>query len=47
MTTERTFAPAKTSDQALMELERLSGIHYDGMLVRMLMRQLKTERTAR
>ena len=47
MTTERTFAPAKTSDQALTELERLSGIHYDGMLVRMLIRQLKTEKTAR
>jgi len=44
MTTERSFAPAKTSGQALAELERLSGIRYDGMLVRVLMRQLKTER---
>jgi HD-GYP domain-containing protein (c-di-GMP phosphodiesterase class II) len=47
MTTDRTFAPAKSSDQALAELERLSGIHYDGMLVRLLIRQLKTEKTAR
>src|SRR5215469_10073123 len=47
MTTDRTFAPAKSSDQALAELERLSGIYYDGMLVRLLIRQLKTEKTAR
>jgi len=46
MTTERTFAPAKTSSQALAELERLSGIRYDGMLVRILMRELKTERAS-
>ncbi|MBV8891646.1 MAG: diguanylate cyclase [Acidobacteria bacterium] len=47
MTSERAFASAKSSDQALAELERLSGIHYDGMLVRLLIRQLKTEKTAR
>ena len=46
MTTERSFAPAKTSGQALAELERLSGIRYDGMLVRVLLRQLKTERAS-
>jgi len=46
MTTERSFAPAKGSPQALAELERLSGIRYDGMLVRVLLRQLKTERTS-
>jgi diguanylate cyclase (GGDEF)-like protein len=46
MTTERSFAPAKSSPQALAELERLSGIRYDGMLVRVLLRQLKTERTS-
>ena len=45
MTTERSFAPAKSSGQALAELERLSGIRYDGMLVRVLLRQLKTERS--
>jgi HD-GYP domain-containing protein (c-di-GMP phosphodiesterase class II) len=44
MTTERSFAPAKGSGQALAELERLSGIRYDGMLVRVLLRQLKSER---
>ena len=46
MTTDRSFAPAKTSDQALAELEKLSGVRFDGMLVRLLIRQLKTERTA-
>ena len=44
MTTERSFAPAKSHEQALAELERLSGIRYDGMLVRLLIRQLKSER---
>jgi diguanylate cyclase (GGDEF)-like protein len=46
MTTERTFAPAKSSSQALAELERLSGIRYDGMLVRVLLRELKAERAS-
>jgi HD-GYP domain-containing protein (c-di-GMP phosphodiesterase class II) len=46
MTTERSFAPAKSSSQAMAELERLSGIRYDGMLVRVLLRQLKTERAS-
>lgn len=45
MTTERAFAPAKTHQEALDELEKLSGIRYDGMLVRLLIRQLKTEKT--
>ena len=45
MTTERSFAPSKTSDQALNELEELSGTRYDGMLVRILNRQLKAEKT--
>ena len=44
MTTDRSFAPAKSNEQALAELERLSGIRYDGMLVRLLIRQLKSER---
>jgi len=44
MTTERSFASAKSSEQALMELERLSGTRYDGMLVRILARELKSER---
>jgi len=42
MTTDRSFAPAKTSDQAMAEIEKMSGTRYDGMLVRVLMRQLKT-----
>jgi diguanylate cyclase (GGDEF)-like protein len=46
MTTERSFASAKSSGPALAELERLSGIRYDGMLVRVLLRQLKTERAS-
>ena len=46
MTTERAFTPAKTSDQALAELEKLSGTRYDGMLVRILMRQLRAERAS-
>jgi diguanylate cyclase (GGDEF)-like protein len=44
MTTERTFAGSRTSEQALAELERLSGTRYDGMLVRILARELKSER---
>jgi HD-GYP domain-containing protein (c-di-GMP phosphodiesterase class II) len=46
MTSDRSFAPAKSSDQALLELERLSGIRYDGMLVRLLIRQLKAEKAS-
>ena len=42
MTTERSFAPAKSTDQALAELEKLSGIQFDGMLVRILARELKS-----
>jgi diguanylate cyclase (GGDEF)-like protein len=43
ITTERSFSAAKTGQQALAELERLSGIRYDGMLVRIFLRELKTE----
>lgn len=46
MTTERAFAPSKTSEQALDELERSSGTRYDGMLVRILIRELKTEKAS-
>jgi len=42
MTTERSFAPAKTPEQALAEIEKMSGTRYDGMLVRVLLRQLRT-----
>ena len=34
MTTERAFAAAKTTEQALTEIEKMSGTRYDGMLVR-------------
>jgi diguanylate cyclase (GGDEF)-like protein len=44
MTTERSFAAAKNTEQALAELEKLSGTRYDGMLVRILIRELKAER---
>jgi diguanylate cyclase (GGDEF)-like protein len=42
MTTDRSFAPAKTTEQALAEIEKLSGTRYDGMLVRVFLRQMKT-----
>ncbi len=43
MTSER-LAPAKTQEQAMSQLEAMSGTRYDGMLVRILVRQLKGER---
>jgi HD-GYP domain-containing protein (c-di-GMP phosphodiesterase class II) len=46
MTSESSFAAAKTSEQALLELEKLSGTRFDGMLVRILIRELNTERTS-
>jgi HD-GYP domain-containing protein (c-di-GMP phosphodiesterase class II) len=46
MTSERSFAAAKTSEQALTELEKMSGTRYDGMLVRILLRELRTERAS-
>ena len=46
MTTDRSFAGAKSSSQALAELERMSGTRYDGMLVRTLIRELKVEKAS-
>ncbi len=46
MTSDRSFAAAKTSEEALAELEKMSGTRYDGMLVRILLRALKGERTS-
>lgn len=43
MTASHAYAPARTMDEALIELERLSGTKYDGMLVRMLRRELHAE----
>jgi len=45
LTSDRGLAPAKTRDQAIAELERGSGTKYDGMLVRVLARELKSERS--
>jgi diguanylate cyclase (GGDEF)-like protein len=46
LTSEQALAPAKTSEQALAELEKLSGTRFDGMLVRILIHQLRAERTS-
>ena len=44
MITERSLAGGRSSEQALAELERQSGTRFDGMLVRILARELKSER---
>ncbi len=44
MTTERPFAPAKAPADAVRELESLSGMQFDGMIVRILTAHLKGER---
>jgi diguanylate cyclase (GGDEF)-like protein len=44
LTSDRPLAPGKTNEQAIAELERSSGVKYDGMLVRILARELKAER---
>lgn len=41
MTSERSFAPAKSHEQAIAELEKLSGTRFDGMIVRLFTRLLK------
>ena len=41
MTTERGFSPPKTDEQALLELGKLSGTRFDGMIVRLFARLLK------
>ncbi|MGB6676201.1 MAG: HD domain-containing phosphohydrolase, partial [Terriglobales bacterium] len=46
MIRERAFAPAKTNEQALSELEKLSGTRLDGMIVRLFARLLKAERSS-
>ena len=47
LTTDRALAPGKTSEQSLAEMEKLSGVRYDGMLVRILMRELRGEKPHR
>src|ERR1700680_1816268 len=38
MTSDRSFAPPKTDEQAMVELGKLSGTRFDGMIVRLLAR---------
>jgi diguanylate cyclase (GGDEF)-like protein len=45
MVTEQPISAARTPDQALDELSQMSGTRFDGMLVRLLLRGLKSERT--
>jgi diguanylate cyclase (GGDEF)-like protein len=44
MVTEQSIAAAKTPDEALDELAHMSGTRFDGMLVRLLLRGMKSER---
>jgi diguanylate cyclase (GGDEF)-like protein len=46
MTSDRSFAPPKTDEQALSELGKLSGTRFDGMIVRLFARLLKMERAS-
>lgn len=46
MTSDRSFAPAKSHEQAISELEKLSGTRFDGMIVRLFARQLKLEKAS-
>jgi HD-GYP domain-containing protein (c-di-GMP phosphodiesterase class II) len=41
MTLDRPYATTRSSAEALAEMERLSGAQFDGLLVRLLMKQLK------
>jgi len=45
LTTDHSLSPGKNREQAVAELEKQSGTKYDGMLVRVLARELKTERS--
>jgi diguanylate cyclase (GGDEF)-like protein len=47
MRTERPYAAARTPAEAATELESVSGVQLDGMLVRILLRQLKQEKVGR
>ena len=44
MTLERPYAPTRTTQQALEELEALSGAQFDGVVVRVLMQQIKGQK---
>ena len=45
MISDRSLAPPKTDEQAMVELAKRSGTQFDGMIVRLLARLLKLERT--
>ncbi|HTK95582.1 MAG TPA: diguanylate cyclase [Terriglobales bacterium] len=47
MTLERPYAPTRTTDQALEELEALSGAQFDGVVVRVLTNQVRGRKPAR
>ncbi len=47
MTSDRSFAQARSAHEAMAELERNSGTQFDGMIVRLFLRQLKGERAAK
>ena len=44
MTSDRSFAPPKTDEQAMAELGKMSGTRFDGMIVRLFARLLKMEK---
>jgi len=44
MLTEQSLSAARTPDQALDDLAKMSGTSFDGMLVRLLLRGLRAER---
>ncbi len=46
MLTEHSIGAARTPEQALDELSKMSGTGFDGMLVRLLLRELKSERAS-
>ncbi len=46
MTSDRPFAQMKSPGEAMNELESLSGTQFDGMIVRLFLRQLRGESTA-
>src|SRR5271155_806600 len=46
MLTEQSISAARTPEQALDELAKMSGTGFDGMLVRLLLRELKSERAS-
>jgi len=46
MVTDQSYSSARTPDQALDELAQMSGTQFDGMLVRLLLRGLRSERAS-